>query len=267
MPLVVCVVSRARGRGKTGLVERLAKRFSSEGFIVATVKHISGSFDTAKKDTWRHLEAGAIMTVASTSNEMVTITRTKNPTLKKALDAIYIKPDLIFVEGYKKSSYPKILCADTAEEAQAAVKEISNIVIVSGLIASNSEEKEKFEEEFPKNPIYDFEEVVSELKEMMIDSILKSLPGLNCKHCGYDSCREFAKAILSGEATMRQCEVLATDIATLKVDGKTVPVGKFPQQIIRGVTLGLLETLKGVRKHPHRIEILINANVEEGADQ
>jgi len=79
MPLVVCVVSRARGRGKTWLVERLAKRFSSEGFIVATVKHISGSFDTAKKDTWRHLEAGAIMTVASTSNEMVTITRNQKP--------------------------------------------------------------------------------------------------------------------------------------------------------------------------------------------
>jgi molybdopterin-guanine dinucleotide biosynthesis protein B len=267
MPLVVCVVSRTRGRGKTGLVERLAKRFNSEGFTVATVKHISGSFDTAKKDTWRHLEAGAVMTVASTSNEMVTITRTKNPTLKKALDAIYLKPDLIFVEGYKKSSYPKILCADTAEEAQAAAKEISNIVIVSGLIASNAEEKEKFEEEFVKNPVYDFEEVVSKLKEMMIDSILKNLPGLNCKHCGYDSCREFAKAILSGEATMRQCEVLATDIATLKVDGKTVPVGKFPQQIIRGVTLGVLETLKGVRKHPHRIEILVNADVEEGADQ
>lgn len=267
MPLVVCVVSRTRGKGKTGLIERLAKRFSSEGFIVATVKHISSFFDTAKKDTWRHLEAGAVMTVASTSNEIVTITRTKNPALKKALDAIYIKPDLIFVEGYKKSSYPKILCADTAEEAQAAVKEISNIVIVSGLIAGNAEEKEKFKEEFPKNPVYDFEEVVSELKEMMADSILKGLPGLNCKHCGYDSCREFAKAILRGEATMKECEVLATDIATLKVDGKNVPIGKFPQQIIRGVTLGVLETLKGVRKHPHRIEISINADVEEGDDQ
>ena len=267
MPLVICVVSRRKGRGKTVLIRRLTKRFTREGLTVATVKHISGSFDTARKDTWRHLEAGAVMTVASTTNEIVTITRTKNPPLKRALGAIYIKPDLIFVEGYKKAPYPKILCADTAEDAQVALKEISNIVMVSGLITSNAEEKEKFKEEFPKNPVYDFEEVVSELKEMLADSILKSLPGLNCKHCGYDSCREFAKAILRGEVTMKECEVLATDIATLKVDGKNVPIGKFPQQIIRGVTLGVLETLKGVRKHPHCIEISINADVEEGDDQ
>ncbi|MDH5461207.1 MAG: molybdopterin-guanine dinucleotide biosynthesis protein B [Candidatus Bathyarchaeota archaeon] len=267
MPLVICVVSRTKGRGKTALIERLTKSLTSEGFGVATVKHISGSFDTAKKDTWRHLEAGAVITVATTSDEIVTITRTRNPPLERVLSAIYIKLELVIVEGYKRSSYPKILCADTAEEADAAVKEIPNIVMVSGLVSSNAEQKARFESKFPKIPVYDFVEVISALKEMLADSILKGLPGLNCKHCGYDSCREFAKAILSGEATMRQCEVLATDIATLKVDGKTVPMGKFPQQIIRGVTLGILETLKGVRKHPHRIEILVNADVEEGADE
>ena len=167
MPLVICVVSRTKGRGKTALIERLTKRFTSEGFRVATIKHISRCFDAAKKDTWRHLEAGAVITVASTPNEIVTITRTKNPPLEKALDAIYIKPELILVEGYKMSSYPKILCADTAEDAQAALKEISNIVMVSGSISSNVEEKERFETKFPKTPVYDFEEVTSALKEML----------------------------------------------------------------------------------------------------
>jgi molybdopterin-guanine dinucleotide biosynthesis protein B len=267
MPLVVCVVSRTRGKGKTRLIERLAKRFNSEGFMVATVKHISGSFDTAKKDTWRHLEAGAIMTVASTSDEIVTIARTKNPPLEKALDAIYMKPEVILVEGYKKSSHPKILCADTAEEAQAALEEIPKIVMVSGSISSNLEEKERFKSKFPKTPVYHFGEVVSALKEMLTNSILRSLPGLNCKHCGYDSCRDFANAIIKGEATIRDCEVLATDIATLKVDGKNIPIGKFPQQVVRSIVLGVLDTLKGVRKRPHRIEISVNVDVEEGDDQ
>jgi molybdopterin-guanine dinucleotide biosynthesis protein B len=265
--LVICVVSRTKAKGKTVLIERLTKRFTSEGFEVATVKHISGSFDTAKKDTWRHLEAGAVVTVASTTNEIVTITRTKNPSLKKALDAVYIKPDMVIVEGYKKSSYPKILCADTAEDAQSALNEISNIVLVSGSISSSAEEKEKFEAKFPKTPVHDFEEVVSALKEMLADSILRSLPGLNCKHCGYDSCRDFAKAILRGEATIKDCEVLATNIATLKIDGKNIPIGKFPQQIIRGIVMGVLETLKGVGKHPHRIEITVKAAVEEESSQ
>ncbi len=267
MPLVICVVSRTRGRGKTALIERLTKRFTSEGFKVATVKHISGSFDTAKKDTWRHLEAGASVTVASTPNEVIAIIRTKNPPLEKALDVIHIKPELILVEGYKKSSYPKILCADTAEDAQAALKESSNIVMVSGLISSNAREKKRFEAKFPKPPLYDFDEVVSALKDMLVSSILKDLPGLNCKHCGYDSCRDFAKAILRGEATLKDCEPLTTNVATLKVDGKNVPIGKFPQQIIRGVTLGVIETLKGVRKHPHLIEITVKADVEEESSQ
>jgi molybdopterin-guanine dinucleotide biosynthesis protein B len=167
MALVICVVSRTKGRWKTALIERLTQRLTDEGLKVATIKHISGSFDTPKRDTWRHLESGAVMTVASTPNEIVTLTRTKNPPLKKALDAIYVKPDIILVEGYKKSDYPKILCANTAEEAQAALKELSNIVMVSGSISSNVEEKELFESEFPDIQVNGFVETLSALKEML----------------------------------------------------------------------------------------------------
>lgn len=262
MPLTICVVSRTQRSGKTALIEQLTKRFTSEGFRVATVKHISGSFDTARKDTWRHLEAGAAITVASTSKEIVAIKRTANPPLKEALNAIYIEPDLVLVEGYKKSSVPKILCTDMADDAAAALKEISNIVMVSGYIASRSREREKFQKEFPETPVYNFEELVSALKEKLIRSIVRRLPGLNCGHCGYDTCLEFAKAVLKGEAIMQDCEVLATNIATLKVDGKNIPVMNFVQQIIRGVTLGVLGTLKGVKKHPNCIEIKVKADVE-----
>jgi molybdopterin-guanine dinucleotide biosynthesis protein B len=267
MPLVFCVVSRTRGKGKTALIERLTERFAGEGLNVVTVKHISGSFDTAEKDTWRHLEAGAVMTVASTPSEIVTINRIKNPQLEKALDAVYIKPELILVEGYKRSSYPKILCADTAEEAQAALKEISDIIMVSGLISRNIEEKSKIVAEYPKLPVYDFEEVVSVLKEMLVDSILKSLPGLDCKNCGYDSCRDLVEAILRGEATVEDCEVLSTNIVTLEVDGENIPLGRFPEQIIKGMITGALGALKGVRKQPHRVEITIKEDVEKGSRQ
>lgn len=252
-------MSRARGRGKTTLIERLTERFTGEGFRVATVKHITGSFDTAGKDTWRHLNVGAVITVASTPKEIITITRTSNPPLEKALEAVYIKSDLTFVEGYKKSPIPKILCMDTMEDAAAALKEISNIVMVSGSIASELREKEKFQLGFPETPVYNFEELVSALKEMLAKSILRGLPGLNCGHCGYDTCLEFAKAVLRGDAKVKDCEVLATNIATLKVDGKSIPIGKFPQQILRSVILGVLDTLKGVKKRRKQVEITIKA--------
>ena len=70
-------------------------------------------------------------------------------------------------EGYKRSSYPKILCANTAEEAEAALKEISNIVMVSGLISGDAEEKELFESKSPSIKVNDFEKIVSVLKQML----------------------------------------------------------------------------------------------------
>lgn len=257
MALTIGVVSKVSSRGKTTLVERLTDRFTSEGFSVATVKHIIGSFDTAKKDTWRHLEAGAEVTVAATSNELVSISRSEKPPLEKALKRIHSEPDLIFVEGYKNSEYPKILCAETAKEAKKTLKNFPNIIMVTGKISGIPQEHEQIQKEYPDIPVYDFEGIVSKLKKMLVNSILKRLPGLNCKHCGYDSCLEMAKAITAGEATMKDCQVLATDITALSVDGKKVPLGEFPQQIIRNIVTGILKTLKDVKENPHTVEITV----------
>ena len=259
MPLILCVVSRVRERGKTCLIEQLTKRFTGEGFRVATVKHIHGSFETAKKDTWRHLEAGAALTVASTSTEVVTIRRSVDPSLGEALESIYVKPDLVFVEGYKRASNPKVLCADTLSDVQAAMREISNIIIVSGSIADKSGERERLKAIFPEIEVCNLEEIVSAIKERLMEEVFRSLPGLNCGHCGYESCLGLAKAILRGEADMKDCEVLATDISTLKVDDKIIPISRFPQEVIRGVMLGVISSLKGVGKHPKKIEIRINS--------
>jgi molybdopterin-guanine dinucleotide biosynthesis protein B len=267
MSLIFCVVSTGRGRGKTAVIERLTKRFTSQGLKVATVKHITGHFDTAKKDTWRHLEAGATVTIASTPKEIVAITRSKNPTLEKTLEAICIQTELTFVEGYKNSSYPKIFCADSAEDAKSALKGISNVVMISGPISNSAEEREKFETEFREPPVYSLEEMISAVKEMLVNSIVKSLPGLNCKKCGYDSCLDLVQAVLRGEAAIKDCEVQETNITNIIVDGKNIPIGKFPQRIIRGVTLGIIESLKGVKKQPHNVEIMVKANLETTADR
>jgi len=257
MPLVICVVSLAREKGKTSLIEQLTERFTSEGFGVVTVKHIHGSFDTAEKDTWRHLEAGATMTVASTPNEVITIRRSVNSPLEEALEAVYVESDLVLVEGYKRSPTPKILCADTASDVEAAVKEIPNVLMVSGPIASRAEERERLKTRFPEIGVYSFEELVQAIKERLMKEILGSLPGLNCGHCGYGACLDLAKAVSRGEATLGDCEVLATDIAALKVDGRIVPMGKFPQEVLRGVILGVLGSLKGVGESPKIIEVKI----------
>jgi molybdopterin-guanine dinucleotide biosynthesis protein B len=255
--VVICVVSRGRSRGKTSLIEALTEQCSREGVRVATVKHIHGSFDTVNKDTWRHLDAGAAITVASTPTEVVTIRRSKTLRLEEALEAIYVESDLILVEGYKESSYPKILCVNSASDARAAINDISNILLVSGSIASKAEERAAFQAEFPEMRVCDIPELLSALKEMLAKDILQSLPGLNCGHCGYDMCIGLAKAILKGEATRKQCEVLSTNLATLRIDGRVIPLGRFPQEVLRGVTVGVLTTLKGIGKSSKNIEVTI----------
>ncbi len=134
--------------------------------------------------------------------------------------------------------------------------------MISGNIVNKKKEIEKFETEFSEPPIYELDDIVSAVKDMLVNSIVKSLPGLNCKKCGYDSCLNLADATLRGEATIEECKVLETDIVNLKVDGSTIPIGEFPQKIIHNITLGILESLKGVKKHPQNIEITVKANLE-----
>jgi molybdopterin-guanine dinucleotide biosynthesis protein B len=139
--------------------------------------------------------------------------------------------------------------------------------MISGPILNNAKESEKFETEFQEPPVYGLEEMISAIEEMLVNSIAKSLPRLNCKKCGYDSCLDLAQAVLRGEAAIKDCEVQETNITNVIVDGKNIPIGKFPQQIIRKVTLGIIESLKGIKKHPHNVKITVKANQETTADK
>ena len=94
-------------------------------------------------------------------------------------------------------------------------------------------------------------------KEDVNEGDLRGLPGLNCGHCGYDLCSGLAEAIMSDEATLKDCDFLYANIATVRVDDKYIPLGKFPQEDLRRVTSGFLSSLKGVEKQPKHIEIRI----------
>jgi molybdopterin-guanine dinucleotide biosynthesis protein B len=260
MPLVICIVSRGRLKGKTSLIEELTTKFLGEGFRIATVKHIHGLFDTVEKDTYRHLKAGATIVVASTPTEIVTIRRPVSMSFEEALKSIYIKTDLVLVEGYKSSLNPKILCTETAFDAKSAIKDIPNIVMVSGSIVYNDVEKEKFRQEFPEIGIYNLEDLVLAIKEMLCKDIVRNLPGLNCGHCSYDTCFGFTKAVLNGDVSLEDCEVLSSSLITLKIDGEVIHLSKFPQEILRGIILGALKSLKDVSKNPKEIDISIKVD-------
>jgi molybdopterin-guanine dinucleotide biosynthesis protein B len=110
MPPVVSIIGRPK-TGKTTLLEKLIRELSSRGYRVATVKHISHGmrFDRPGKDSWRHLEAGSAVTIASSKDKMVLIKPlVPEATLSEIVRILAEDCDLILTEGFKHHDAPKI---------------------------------------------------------------------------------------------------------------------------------------------------------------
>src|SRR4030065_597142 len=71
MSNVITVVGHS-GSGKTTLVEKLLRELTAKGVRVATIKHAHHKvvLDTPGKDSFRYKQAGAVMSMLVTSNEM-----------------------------------------------------------------------------------------------------------------------------------------------------------------------------------------------------
>lgn len=233
---IFCIVSLGRSKGKTALLEWLTRRLTKQGINVATIKHSTKGFDTEDKDTWRHLEAGAIEVVYVSPKELITLRRFSG-SLVDALGAFHVDPDLILVEGFKDAPYPKILCVDNRQEVIEASKSIQNIIAVTGEV--DGDEVSSLGMKFMNR-----DEVCDLLRGAVIDYWLKLIPGFNCGKCSYKSCEGLAKAIRSGAATIRECSMRSTLTAKLRLDAVEVPLGPWPQRLLRELLMAFVRSLK-----------------------
>lgn len=99
------------GSGKTTLLEKLIPELTRRGHRVATVKHHAGTFeiDQPGKDTWRHRQAGAVLTIISSPGRLGLVQELPGPLPLAELRERYIREaDLIITEGFKQEAYPKI---------------------------------------------------------------------------------------------------------------------------------------------------------------
>ena len=142
MPFIINVIGIGRKRGKTSLIELLTRELTERKYKVSTIKHISeGSFDTTQKDTWKHLQAGAVKVIAISANELVSIQRVREPLLEMAIKEVGENVDIILVEGFKNTHYPKIIVAQAIEEVKELMKKTNNVLAISGPIAERTEQK------------------------------------------------------------------------------------------------------------------------------
>ncbi len=109
MAAIVSIVGVSKS-GKTTLLEKLIPELVSRGYSVGVIKHDVHGFeiDHEGKDTWRHRKAGA-RTVAISGPKQVAVIKQLDEEMDMELVAgHFFDEDIIFTEGYKKQSRPKI---------------------------------------------------------------------------------------------------------------------------------------------------------------
>jgi len=107
---VISIIGKSN-TGKTTLIEKLIGELSRRGYRVGTIKHNRHGFniDHEGKDSWRHKQAGARLTVIASPTQVALIEDTERDYEIAELVEKYIHDiDIVLMEGFKGNPYPKI---------------------------------------------------------------------------------------------------------------------------------------------------------------
>ena len=104
----IIAVSGVKNSGKTTLLESLIPRLAARGLRCAVVKHDGHRFepDRAGTDTRRLLDAGAMGAAVFDGEKWQAVKYERVD--EAALIALYPEADVVLLEGFKSSDYPKI---------------------------------------------------------------------------------------------------------------------------------------------------------------
>lgn len=127
-------ISGCKNSGKTTLITKLIPKFCEKGYKVATIKHDGHDFhgDNVGTDTYKHKKAGAYGTAIFSNNKFMIIKD------EKFVDETYFinifpEADIIFLEGFKSSDYPKLEIIRKGNSIRPVCNEKNLIGIVSDL--------------------------------------------------------------------------------------------------------------------------------------
>lgn len=105
----ILAISGVKNSGKTTLISKLIPFLKKKGLKVATIKHDGHDFqpDIEGTDTYKHRKAGAYGVAIFSNNKWMLVKEENDIDILKLIDQ-FPKADLIILEGFKYSNYPKI---------------------------------------------------------------------------------------------------------------------------------------------------------------
>lgn len=109
-PKAVSFVAKS-GTGKTTLLEKVITLLKDRGVKVGVIKHDAHRFDIDHpgKDSHRLTAAGADTMLISSPEKFAMVKRhTQAPSIEELIATYFADVDIVFTEGFKKGSLPKI---------------------------------------------------------------------------------------------------------------------------------------------------------------
>ena len=229
---IISVVGK-KNSGKTSLTVKLIKELKNRNYKVASIKHSHHLMEMDKKytDTWKHKEAGSVLSVGIGDRSFFNIKEVIP--LERLLFILKIIDDFdyVVIEGFKSYNYPKIATTSDVED-EYTIEVVDAINITDEKVSSLVDKVEKFG--------YDI------------------IPTLYTDDCGYVDGESIGKAIVQEDLIYeadKQSDVY------LSIDEKVIGVNKFVSDFMKESILGMLKSLKteeyGVKDFD-KIEIIIN---------
>lgn len=245
MPKFVAVVG-GKHSGKTTIIQQLITALKNRGYKVGTIKQMPRikSLDSPSPvhDTWKHSQAGAEIIVGIPQNETVVFVKKKQKLndIAKFLHGM----DYVLLEGFKDEKiFPKIIAAKNLQE----ITEYSDglAIAISGLIAESEEETKKAT--ILQIPVFKSISEAQKLADIVEQKAFSILPDLiHCSECGFESCYELAKAMVSEDTKAKNCPLLTGKSVVLEVNGTRIPIKDFPREIITNIVTSMAQSLNGV---------------------
>lgn len=127
-------ISGVKNSGKTTLITRLIPKLTEYGMKIATIKHDGHGFtaDIEDTDTFRHKMAGAYGTAVFSDQKYMLVKDVSDCSERDIMD-FFSEADLIFLEGFKNSEYPKIEIVRSGNSLNSVCDPGTLVALVSDL--------------------------------------------------------------------------------------------------------------------------------------
>ncbi len=225
--------------GKTTVCETIIRGLRKRGYRVGSVKEIHyEAFEidpNPKSNTNRHRAAGAQLVTARGMTE----TDILYPSMLPIFDILkHYDHDYVILEGVTDCNVPRIITAHKEQEVEERIDE--RAVLVSGVIANSGVG------EVQGLPVVNALQDPDALVEFVIERAFEPLPSFEpkcCTACGH-TCREFAGLVAHRNAKREDC-VLTSQKIELKINGQSVDMVPFVQNILKNAVMGVITELSG----------------------